>query len=60
MSSSKQLIRELTKAGWAQDRVSGSHHIFVKEGYPPVVVPHPRKDLGKGLERAIRKAAGLL
>jgi predicted RNA binding protein YcfA (HicA-like mRNA interferase family) len=30
----------------------------VKPGH--VVVPHPRKDLGKGLVRAIRTQAGLV
>jgi len=38
----------------------GSHHQFAhptKSG--TVTVPHPKKDLGKGLVRAIRKQAGL-
>jgi predicted RNA binding protein YcfA (HicA-like mRNA interferase family) len=59
LGSSKNLIADLKKAGWLLDRVSGSHHIFVKESFAPVIVPHPRKDLKKGLEIAVRKAAKL-
>lgn len=42
------------------DRVRGSHPVFKhpsKAGI--VVVPHPKKDLGKGLIAAIRQQAGL-
>ncbi|MFT4178471.1 MAG: type II toxin-antitoxin system HicA family toxin [Thermomonas sp.] len=58
-TSSAQLIRALRSAGWTLDRVNGSHHVFTKPGYRPVVVPHPRKSLGKGLAAAIRRQAGL-
>lgn len=58
---SADLIRELVQAGWVQQRVRGSHHIFQHPARPgSVVVPHPKKDLGIGLVRAIRKQAGLL
>jgi predicted RNA binding protein YcfA (HicA-like mRNA interferase family) len=54
------LIRELEKAGWVLERVRGSHHVFKHPAKPhPVVVPHPKKDLGTGLVAAIRKQAGL-
>jgi predicted RNA binding protein YcfA (HicA-like mRNA interferase family) len=62
---SADLIRELTAAGWVLDRVRGdrvrgSHHVFKHPSRPgPVVVPHPKKDLGTGLVAAIRKQAGL-
>jgi predicted RNA binding protein YcfA (HicA-like mRNA interferase family) len=55
---SGDLIRELEQAGWVLDRVSGSHQVFkhaVKGGH--VTIPHPKKDLGKGLVAAIRKLA---
>ncbi len=57
---SADLIRELTQAGWTLDRVRGSHNVF-KHAHRPghVVVPHPKKDLGKGLVAAIRKRAGI-
>jgi predicted RNA binding protein YcfA (HicA-like mRNA interferase family) len=42
------------------DRVRGSHHVFKHPSRPGlVVVPHPKKDLGKGLVAAICKAAGV-
>jgi predicted RNA binding protein YcfA (HicA-like mRNA interferase family) len=53
------LIKELKVAGWLLDRVRGSHHIFKhssKLGH--ICVPHPKKDLGIGLVKAIRKQAG--
>ena len=57
---SADLIRDLTKAGWTLDRVRGSHHVFKHREHPGhVVVPHPKKDLGKGLVSIIRKQAGL-
>ena len=59
MGSSRNLIKDLEKAGWSLDRVSGSHHIFVKHGMLSISVPHPRADLGRGIEHALRKAAGL-
>ncbi|MBM5811217.1 MAG: type II toxin-antitoxin system HicA family toxin [Gammaproteobacteria bacterium] len=57
---SADLMRELKQAGWIEDRVSGSHHVF---RHPTIAghltVPHPRKDLGKGLVHRIRKQARL-
>jgi len=38
----------------------GSNHVFTHPSRPGiVVVPHPRKDLGKGLVAKIRKQAGI-
>lgn len=57
---SADLIKELKWHGWELDRVCGSHHVFVHPDYRCIVtVPHPRKDLGKGLVSQIRKIAGL-
>ena len=57
---SADLIRQLKAAGWVLDRVRGSHHVLKHPDRPGhVVVPHPKKDLGKGLVAAIRKQAGL-
>ena len=57
---SGELIRELEAAGWVLNRIQGSHHVF-RHGARPghVVVPHPKKDLGIGLVRAILKQAGI-
>lgn len=54
--NSKDLIRELLKDGWVLDRVNDKHP--QKTGH--LSVPHPKKDLGTGLIRQIRKAAGHL
>jgi predicted RNA binding protein YcfA (HicA-like mRNA interferase family) len=57
---SADLIRELAGAGWVLDRVRGSHRVFRHCSRPGiVVVPHPKKDLGKGLVARIRKQAGI-
>jgi predicted RNA binding protein YcfA (HicA-like mRNA interferase family) len=57
---SADLIRELQATGWLLDRVRGSHHVFKHAERPGhVVVPHPKKDLGPGLVKAIRKQAGV-
>ncbi|MCB9740031.1 MAG: type II toxin-antitoxin system HicA family toxin [Deltaproteobacteria bacterium] len=55
---SEALMAELRQAGWVLVRVRGSHHVFRhpdRSGI--VVVPHPRKALGKGLVAAIRRQA---
>jgi len=58
---SADLIRELSRTGWQLDRVRGSHHVFTHPAKPGiVVVPHPKKDLGAGLVKAIRRQAGIV
>jgi predicted RNA binding protein YcfA (HicA-like mRNA interferase family) len=58
--NSAALIRELKQAGWQLDRVRGSHHVFLHPARPGiVVVPHPKKDLGIGLVKAIKRQAGI-
>jgi predicted RNA binding protein YcfA (HicA-like mRNA interferase family) len=57
---SATLVKELITNGWILDRTRGSHHVFRHSSRPGIlVVPHPRKDLGKGLVAAIRKQAGI-
>ena len=56
--NSRVLLAALQAAGWNIARVRGSHHQLVKGG-KTVTVPHPKKDLGSGLVKAIRKQAGL-
>ncbi len=58
--TSKDLIRELQDAGWTLDRVAVSYHVFKHPTRPGhVTVPHPKKDLGIGLVKAIRRQAGI-
>ena len=57
---SADLIRELQANGWLLDRVRGSHHVFKHPDNPNIItVPHPKKELGKGLVNSLRKLAGL-
>ena len=58
--TSTDLIRDMQKVGWRLDRVNGSHHVYKHPDKPDiVVVPHPKKDLGLGLVKAIREQAGI-
>jgi len=58
--SSRDIVRMLEKDGWYEIRVAGSHHHY-KHGKKIgiVTVPHPRKEIGKGLFNSILKQAGL-
>lgn len=57
---SRELIRLLVAEGWQLDRVRGSHHQYRHPTKPgTVTVPHPKKDLGVGLVKAIRKQVGV-
>jgi predicted RNA binding protein YcfA (HicA-like mRNA interferase family) len=59
LTNSRDIIRRLEREKWTLVRVTGSHHVFKSAGSDrTVVVPHPKKDLGKGLVRAIYKGAG--
>jgi predicted RNA binding protein YcfA (HicA-like mRNA interferase family) len=59
LTGSRDIIRRLQQEGWTLNRVTGSHHVFKNPSSgQTVVVPHPKKDLGKGLVRAIYKSAG--
>ena len=52
-------MKILKDNGWVLDRIKGSHHVFVKDGFRNVPVPfHGNTDLGnKGKE--ILKQAGI-
>ncbi len=51
----KDLVKEFQKAGWSIERISGSHHIMVKETKTVSIPVHGSKELGKGLENKLRK-----
>jgi predicted RNA binding protein YcfA (HicA-like mRNA interferase family) len=54
LTNSRDIVRRLEREGWTLVRVTGSHHVFKSPiSGAPVVVPHPKKDLGKGLVHAI-------
>lgn len=46
--------------GWYEVRVTGSHHHYKHPTKPGIVtVPHPKKQIGKGLLNSILKQAKL-
>ncbi|MBN1576138.1 MAG: type II toxin-antitoxin system HicA family toxin [Chitinispirillaceae bacterium] len=52
----KEFIKLLEKNVWSCKRVSGSHHIMVKEGKRSVPIPvHGKKGLPKGILSALMK-----
>jgi predicted RNA binding protein YcfA (HicA-like mRNA interferase family) len=56
--SSRDVVAALVADGWFLDRVKGSHHQFrTKPGI--VTVPHPKKDLKRGLVKSIERQAGI-
>ncbi len=58
--NSKDIVKQLRKAGWVLESVRGSHHKFKNpETGNVVIVPHPEKDLPTGTVHAIFKQAGL-
>lgn len=60
--SGKRVIQALTKAGFAVDRIVGSHHVIVypKDPTRTVTVPvHAGRDLKPGTLRSIIRQAGL-
>jgi predicted RNA binding protein YcfA (HicA-like mRNA interferase family) len=59
LTNSRDIVRRLEGEGWTLVRITGSHHVFKSPvSGRTVVVPHPKKDLGKGLVHAIYKGAG--
>jgi predicted RNA binding protein YcfA (HicA-like mRNA interferase family) len=58
---SRSLIQLLKQNGWvhAKGRGKGDYEIFTKDGFPPITVPHPRRDLATGTLHSILKLAGL-
>lgn len=57
--SSKDLIKQIEKAGFVLHRIKGSHHIYKHKNGKRVVVPHPKKDLPKGTFFSILRQAGI-
>lgn len=56
----KQLKKLLEANGWCLDRISGSHHIMIRDGSRSIPIPiHGTADLPKGLLSAILKQAGI-
>jgi predicted RNA binding protein YcfA (HicA-like mRNA interferase family) len=58
-TNSRKLLRMLLDDGWVVERIRGDHHNLKKVGVKDLItLPHPKKDLPKGLVRRIYKIAG--
>lgn len=55
--NSADLIRLLRANGFHVVSVRGSHHKLRNADGLTVIIPHPKKDLGKGIVAAIKKQA---
>jgi predicted RNA binding protein YcfA (HicA-like mRNA interferase family) len=56
----KRLKKLLEEHGWLLARISGSHHIMIREGCRSIPIPvHGSADLPIGLVKAILKQAGI-
>lgn len=59
--SGKALCKIIERHGWILKRITGSHHIYSKEGINVIIsIPvHGKRDLPNGTLRSILKDAGL-
>jgi predicted RNA binding protein YcfA (HicA-like mRNA interferase family) len=57
--TSAEVIERLRRFGFVLVSIRGSHHKLRNADGVIVIVPHPKKDLGKGLVAAIFKQAGV-
>lgn len=58
--SSAELIKRLIADGWVKQRQTGSHLTLNKPGITKIItVPHPRKDVSKGIVRQAQETSGL-
>ncbi|PKL09847.1 MAG: addiction module toxin, HicA family [Spirochaetae bacterium HGW-Spirochaetae-7] len=53
----RQIIKIMKSNGWVLDRISGSHHVMVKDGCRSIPVPiHGNKDLGIWAQKILIEA----
>ena len=56
----KELCRAAEKRGWIYEESKGSHHKYRHEDYEyPLIIPHHRQTLGRGLQKKIMKEGGI-
>ena len=57
---SGDVIKKLEADGWKLQRVSGSHHVFAKDGVTDIItISHPKKDMTIGQVKDAEKISGL-
>ena len=57
--SGREAIRAFERAGWIQDRQSGSHVSLIQPGNPVVLTVPLHRELGAGILRGLIRKAGL-
>jgi mRNA interferase HicA len=58
---SSELHRLIKQNGWVFSHAEGSHYFYTKNGaLSPPVPYHGSKEVGKGLEKKIKKEMGLV
>lgn len=55
---SSELHRKIRKSGWRHIRTTGSHYIYEKDDVTYPVAYHGAKEVGKGMERKVKKMMG--
>lgn len=55
----KELVKLAEKQGYRLDRISGSHHIMVKDDKTVSIPVHSGKEVPKGTAEKIMKLMGL-
>ena len=56
----RQVLKALERIGWKVKRISGSHQILAREGYPDFVFAfHDREEIGPRMLARIAKHTGL-
>ena len=53
------VVKKLKKNGWVLDHTTGSHEIYVKEGYPSCPVKRTKKDIPAGTLTNIERITGM-
>lgn len=56
---SSEFHRIIQQNGWILQRICGSHYIYKKDNLTIPVPYHGSKEMGKGIEKKIRKQMGL-
>ncbi|MCA3596907.1 MAG: type II toxin-antitoxin system HicA family toxin [Methylobacterium sp.] len=59
-TNSREIIARLLREGWVEQPKNGSsHRVFKKPGVREIiVVPHPKRDFGKGYLNTLHKKLG--
>lgn len=55
----REVLKKLEAHGWRLKSVNGSHHNMEKNGKKVPIPVHGKKDLGKGLLKAIQRQTGV-